>query len=495
MAKKPLSETASSAWEDSAHDFATTSRVFKGLEAGDIKRLLSLRRISGMTRTSRDTLAQRFDSESDIIPVQLVLLHDMIPMDTRFLGDHSSAKKSVAEYPQGSSIAYLGGLKGMYGCSGIVTGYKNGQLKVTLEPHALNPSFAKQIIDEHPAGKMIPSYIVAKKAGIDNMVLAQISSSVFVKPMNIDVGLNLRFAKKELVVASLVQMELDGEGKPRWNYSTEALSIILEYKRTFPELFEMLNKGKRDFSFSADSIPLPDDGKPKKVRALEYVESVDRWLKSLPSSNLPLVSVNSSVLPLNVIEKFESAASLSLQKSKGFIETIVPVTEVYKPSRHVWSPTEKVYPCLGDRVSYLCGLEGVPFGTSGTIIGIHPQEKVEETMVDVVFDVQLIPGSTLHSLCSQSRGLSLQLKQLLNLTQSSLSTPDGNIGSSKGQPELSPVKTKSDESYRVEEKKTVCETPQVDDEKELSGAAQTSRDSVDVAAMDFLSLLMKKKLG
>ena len=55
--------------------------------------------------------------------------------------------------------------------------------------------------------------------------------------------------------------------------------------------------------------------------------------------------------------------------------------------------------------------QGVPFGSLGSIVGVH------DGLVDVLFDVAIVSGTDLHSRCSQSRGLTLSPKSILNLSQ------------------------------------------------------------------------------
>jgi len=105
------------------------------------------------------------------------------------------------------------------------------------------------------------------------------------------------------------------------------------------------------------------------------------------------------------------------------VETVA-VNDLYLPSSDSiqWSPTEKIIHVIGDRVCYLGGHDGVPFGERGTIIGTHPgkSDLPGEYLLDVLFDRPVISGTSLNNMCSESLGVTLKDQCVLNITQGSL---------------------------------------------------------------------------
>lgn len=52
-----------------------------------------------------------------------------------------------------------------------------------------------------------------------------------------------------------------------------------------------------------------------------------------------------------------------------------------------------------------------PFGTRGTVVGVH------EGVLEVLFDIDFIGGTSLHGRCKGSCGLMLPPERLLNLSK------------------------------------------------------------------------------
>jgi len=89
----------------------------------------------------------------------------------------------------------------------------------------------------------------------------------------------------------------------------------------------------------------------------------------------------------------------------------VPVQHVYASDPEVpWSPTNTKSFRLGDRVASLRSDLGVPFGTLGTIVGVHRK------FVEVLTDRVVASGTTLHNRCNDNRGVLLPQTAVINLS-------------------------------------------------------------------------------
>ena len=65
--------------------------------------------------------------------------------------------------------------------------------------------------------------------------------------------------------------------------------------------------------------------------------------------------------------------------------------------------------------SVFATMTGVPFGARGTVVGIHHQSNGQ--YIEVVFDAEILSGTTLSGKCSNHRGQTLSLISVVNLTK------------------------------------------------------------------------------
>lgn len=126
------------------------------------------------------------------------------------------------------------------------------------------------------------------------------------------------------------------EPQALWEYSSAAFRILQSYVNEFPEIFTALEENHERV---VDLRPFVQGD----VR--DYIDRVSKWLKSLPSSRLPMVPCSSKVLSPDCIAAIEEA-QLQCSRSTTVNEMQlqnVPMEFLYKPAPRVqWSPTEKV---------------------------------------------------------------------------------------------------------------------------------------------------------
>lgn len=147
----------------------------------------------------------------------------------------------------------------------------------------------------------------------------------------------------------------------------------------------------------------------RQNRATELFPPVMNWKRALGCANLPLVRHDSQCMTVKGIRAVEEEAdayrkhhdSYVRRKTRSYVIHGLPRWFVYASDPPVpWSPTQEVSLSLGDRVMCCRSDDGIPFGTRGTIVGIHGGSK----RVEVLFDRKVMGGGTLCSRCSDLRG-------------------------------------------------------------------------------------------
>ncbi|ETO14496.1 hypothetical protein RFI_22856 [Reticulomyxa filosa] len=154
----------------------------------------------------------------------------------------------------------------------------------------------------------------------------------------------------------------------------------------------------------------------KKQEGFVYLTNVVEWLRTQEFSQLPLLECSAQALPKDIILEIEDDANKYYAEqitanSPGIQMQQVPVHHVYASDTEVaWSPTNHNNFNLGDRVAWLRSDQGVPFGTLGTVVGVH------NDFLEVLTDRLFASGTTLHNRCSDGRGLLVTQDSAINLT-------------------------------------------------------------------------------
>eukprot|EP01084_Bolivina_argentea_P298213 513877_1 len=154
----------------------------------------------------------------------------------------------------------------------------------------------------------------------------------------------------------------------------------------------------------------------KAAEGAKFIKEVDEWMKQQPMSKLPLIHFNAKVFSTEVIEGLEKEADRYYKTQisrtpKAYLLKRVPISQVYCADPEIpWSPTGRDTFKLGDRVSVLRSDGGIPFGSQGTVIGIH------DKFLEILTDHNVMKGSTLHNRCSDHRGVLLPFDSVINLT-------------------------------------------------------------------------------
>ena len=255
-----------------------------------------------------------------------------------------------------------------------------------------------------------------------------------------DVGLHFRFFKRGLLRAAFVRRK-DYCMQGTLVYSPKATDYIKAYKAHVPELFDGLDtveakraltkkrmgKGTAGQPFVAAELFGQDVAKSVLDRCAAFRDSFvsDIWTE-------PLYHNCSAVLGSTAVKELEGC--LDAEKQGQVVEVEIDQCQLLLPgaltdSQHetlcgVSSPARAV---LGSRVCYTMSSGPVRFGTTGTVVGIHPPANIpDKTSIGWTVDVIIqtaptqqcaIGGSMLGGRCSALRGVSVPASHIINIGQ------------------------------------------------------------------------------
>ena len=162
----------------------------------------------------------------------------------------------------------------------------------------------------------------------------------------------------------------------------------------------------------------------ERDEAIEYLQKIKEWVSKQLASQLPFSPISSKTLSPDLIKAIENGGDkycneMFEKETKGYKLCSVPVHHIYRCNPPVpWSPTPPGAFELGDRVASLRADEGIPFGTLGTVIGIHKED------IEIVTDKVILNGSNLKYRCSPNRGLQLKYSSVINLSKPQHKLPE-----------------------------------------------------------------------
>lgn len=141
-------------------------------------------------------------------------------------------------------------------------------------------------------------------------------------------------------------------------------------------------------------------------------------MKSVESKSFEKVPLDAEQLDSEVVAKIEQAANEAFRldpPSKGVNKKIngAPRNALLKPSDAEHRLSHQRF-SLGDRIVYVQDSGRVPIATRGTVVGKTRTSR--RTLLDVVFDVTFMSGTSLEDRCSLFRGSTVPIHSVLNLT-------------------------------------------------------------------------------
>eukprot|EP00471_Norrisiella_sphaerica_P010076 CAMPEP_0184497306 /NCGR_PEP_ID=MMETSP0113_2-20130426/36138_1 /TAXON_ID=91329 /ORGANISM="Norrisiella sphaerica, Strain BC52" /LENGTH=1717 /DNA_ID=CAMNT_0026884339 /DNA_START=126 /DNA_END=5279 /DNA_ORIENTATION=+ len=409
----------------------------KAARLGSVNLVFRVNMFEGMRRQADGRVLKTFSHEEVLVPASVVLTRNPKP-DPRFCEQQQAAV--FKEFPIGCQVVFYGDSpKNLHGTLARVKAHLETRDKsmIQVEYTAVEKkgitSFGSKI--REVLAKTEPRYFsgpkVAQSLKMSTSVLSQVTSSVLIKPRNVEIGLQLKSTKHQKMVPGYTRIN---PATGRWEYSLLAIKLVYEYRSRFPRVFLALQRKKSGmFLDIADLVQKKDRegyemvGGDRKVQE-ESLAKITSWMKSIPTTSLLAFPTTSKVYAKPAILALEAAVAKCLKLSKGtsdqakankktisFEASAKVFHALYRIDPSVpWTPTPRF--SLGDRVCCLRGDLGVPVGLHGTVVGLHLDEQRTGLRCDVLFDEKMVSGTSLNAMCSQGLGKSLPSSALLNLT-------------------------------------------------------------------------------
>lgn len=406
---RAFSERESNEWVKQRNECVSKWKSDRGVDLSKVTVLFHVKRLKGL-EISGKSIRREFDEEIQVAPSQLCLEYERIPFDDRFM-DRSEAQDISTAFPIGSLVIVTQNAKQLAGRVGTVISHTSQQIaRVSLQAQSrVPPDCVKTLLKQIPTDSYLSILQIARELKERVVVVSKLLSNVQVDPGYINIGLSLKYKKRCEMTGGLVRYNEKDED---FEYSRTILVILKEYKQKFPKVFEIVGQQANVKKIDGKFLITGDQS------VSETLTEIQKYLRALPSSSLPLVPQTSSVLTASQVEQVDASVRQILRKTVNAEVFDINCLSLYREGQDVqWSPSSSQKFALGDRVAFLGGPLGIPFGTQGTVIGLHPQSEVFESFaVDVMFDCSVICGTSLHSRCPPTQGATMETHCLLNLS-------------------------------------------------------------------------------
>ena len=384
-----------------------------GVLIGPVESLVHVDILKGLKKTDSGSTVKEFAQipgiETDYATQSLV--EEVVNEDQRFI--EKAALPVEEEFPTGSRAFFLG--EYAFGRPLEVVGHTDGKVDIWVSMAAAAvPEFGHQLAaDSDRLSPYSPSFAVAKVLGLNPLVLSKITSSfsVMLGDDRVNLGLNLKFEAKKLKVLGYSRRSANG-----WEFSSRAVELIRLYMIKFPEFFAGIQRNPQGNIYNAtDFYP--------EAEAYIKVKQIQTWLKEVDSRGFEKVPLDAEQLDSDVVQKIEEAANDAFRldpPGKGLNRKIKgsPRNAVLKPSDAEQRLNHQRF-AIGDRVVYVQDSGRVPIATRGTVVGKTRTSRT--TLLDIVFDVTFMSGTSLDQRCSPFRGSTVPLHSVLNLSDRQLS--------------------------------------------------------------------------
>ena len=248
--------------------------------------------------------------------------------------------------------------------------------------------------------------------GLNALVLSKLTSSMQVQhgENRVNLGLNLKFeAKKQKVLGYSRKIDRG------WEYSEKAIQLIQQYMIRFPAFIAGIQQNSQGNIYEATDIFPASEAKAK-------VQEIQAWLKEVESKSFEKVPLDAEQLDSDIVSKIEQASNEAFKldpPGKGVNKKIngAPRNALLKPADAEQRLSHQRFR-LGDRVVYVQDSGRVPIATRGTVVGKLRTSRT--TLLDVLFDVTFMSGTSLQDRCSPFRGSTVPIHSVLNLSDPQL---------------------------------------------------------------------------
>ncbi|KAG0646479.1 5 -3 exoribonuclease 1 [Hyphodiscus hymeniophilus] len=378
-----------------------------GIIIGPVESITHVEMLKGLRKTDEGATVKEYalvpGMETEF--ASQVIVDEVVSEDQRFL--ERGAVPIEEEFPPGSRNFFLGEFN--YGRPLEVVGHENNRAEIWLSTiKGKEVEFGKNVVSGVGfKTRYVPAKTVASMLHLNTLVLSKITSSFSVSALGLprlNLGLNLKFEGKKLKVLGYTRKSDIG-----WEYSDKAISLLTTYMTKFPEFFAGVSRNPYASEFTET------DFFPAEVAGAK-IKEMAAWLKSIESKNFEKVPLDADQLDSDAVMAIEQAADDALanspapefKKMKG-----VPRNALMKPSDAEHRLGNQHF-ATGNRVVYVQDSGRVPIATRGTVVGISRTART--TLLDVVFDVTFMSGTTLGERCSPFRGSTVPIASVLNLS-------------------------------------------------------------------------------
>ena len=399
-------------WKKKATKIENTYSKRLAMIIGDVESLVHIQLLKGMSKTDAGATIKEFadipGQETDY--ALQVVVDDVINPDERFI--EREAIPIEEEFPEGSRAFFLGDFN--YGRPVHIGGHEDGKVNGLIAAvKGREPEFGRERVRQaEQLCPYMPSYAIARSLRLNPLVLAKITSSftVDVEGTRANLGLNLKFQAKQQKVLGYSR-----RGETGWEFSQKAIDLIQQYMINFPEFIAGIQRNPQGDRYS------PTDFYPEETALLKIKEIKD-WLKSVEAKNFERVPLDAEQLDSDIVQLIEQDAdNLNLGQPQMQPKKVrgVPRSALLRPAdveHRLGNQTFK----LGDRIVYAQDSGKVPIATRGTVVGLTRTPRT--LLLDVVFDVSFMSGTTLGGRCSPFRGQTVLASSALNISYRQLIT-------------------------------------------------------------------------
>lgn len=394
-------------WHKKAERIESVYSKRLGMMIGEVQSLVHVDTLKGLKKTDDGATVKEYAHiegiETDYASQTVV--EEVASEDPRFL--EKAALSIEEEFPIGSRAFFLGEFN--YGRPLQVVGHTANKADLWVSTVAAKvPEFGRQIVkDAERHSHYTPSFAVAKTLGLNPLVLSKITSSfqVVLDDNRVNLGLNLKFEAKKLKVLGYSR-KTSG-----WEFSEKAIQLIQQYMIKFPEFIAGIQRNSQGNVYDATDFYPPCEAKDR-------IKAIQAWLKEIESKSFEKVPLDAEQLDSEAVRKIEQAADEAFQidpPGQGVNKKIngAPRNALLKPSDAEQRLSHQRF-SLGDRVVYVQDSGRVPIATRGTVIGKTRTSRM--VLLDVLFDVSFMSGTSLEDRCSPFRGSTVPVHTVLNLT-------------------------------------------------------------------------------
>ncbi|KAL8738071.1 MAG: hypothetical protein Q9181_001095 [Wetmoreana brouardii] len=379
-----------------------------GIIIGHIETLIHVDMLKGLKKTDEGASIKEYAHIPglEVDYASQMVVEEVVSEDQRYL--EKSALPIEKEFPVDSNAFFTGEYN--YGRPVHIIGHTSGKVDIWVSSQqGKMEDFGRAIVAQ--ADRLTPytpSFAVARMLGLNPLVLSKITSAfqVIVDDSKVNVGLNLKFEAKGLKVLGYSRKAANG-----WEFSQKAIQLLQQYMIKFPEFIAGIQRNAQSKEYAATDFYPKDQAKAK-------IREIQTWLKEIESKSFEKVPLDAAQLDSDAVGQIELAANENFrqtctngtrnQKIKG-----VPRSALLKPSDAEHRLSHQRF-ALGDRIVYVQDSGRVPIANQGTVVGMTRTSRT--TLLDILFDVTFMSGTSLENRCSPFRGSTVPIHSVLNLS-------------------------------------------------------------------------------